>query len=87
VPGHQRDLNLADFPEFRESIGWVPSPGDPGTVITFFIRAIDRDVFDFDSFDRYALRSAGWNSVAVNYQTVTLLGDGGEMPEEEVGSP
>lgn len=87
VPGHQRDLNLADFPEFRESIGWVPAPGDPGTVITFYIRAIDRTVFDFDDFDRYALRSSGWNSVAVNYQTVTLLSDGVEGPEEEVDAP
>jgi hypothetical protein len=74
VPGHQRDLNLADFPEFSDSIGWIPGPGDPGTVINFYIRAIDRTVFDFDAFDRYALRSSGWNSVAVNYQSVILAG-------------
>ncbi len=87
VPGHQRDLNLADFPEFRESIGWVPSPGSPGTVMVFYIRAIDREVFDFDEFDRYALRSSGWRSVAVNYQSVTLLGDGGDIPDEDVEAP
>ena len=74
VPGHQRDLNLADFPEFSDSIGWVPGPGAPGTLINFYIRAIDREVFDFDDFDRYALRSSGWRSVAVNYQSVTLAG-------------
>ena len=74
VPGHQRELNLAEFPEFTEGIGRVPAPGEPGTVINFYIRAIDRAVFDFDDFDRYALRSSGWNSVAVAYQSVMLSG-------------
>ena len=74
VPGHQRELNLAEFPEFTEGVGRVPGPGEPGTVINFYIRAIDRAVFDFDDFDRYVLRTSGWDSVAVAYQSVMLAG-------------
>lgn len=77
VPGFERSINLADFPEFRETIGWIPRPGDAGAMINFYVRAIDVDVFDFDDFDRYALRQNNWRAVAVGYTSVMLSQPGG----------
>jgi hypothetical protein len=70
VPGHQRGLDLADFPEFRDQIGQIPAPGEPGTVLGLYVRAIDLDVFDFNAFDRYVLRGTNWNAMSLGYSTV-----------------
>ena len=55
-----------------DAIGAVPRPGDAGVMVNFYVRAIDLDVFDFDSFDRYALATRNWRSVAVDSRSVFL---------------
>lgn len=84
VPGHERSLNLADFPAYHEAVGTIRGPGDTGNTMYILLRAVDANAFDYGGFDRYALRSNNWNAMALNYVTV-WLGSEVEEPDESVG--
>ncbi len=72
VPGYARSLNLAEFPEFNERVGAVPRPGEAGPAMYVLIRAVDVDAFDYDDFDRYALRSNNWRAMSLQYAIVNF---------------
>jgi len=80
VPGSSRSFHLTDFASFRESIGDIPGPGEPARTFSVYIRAVDVEAFDFDDFNRYALRSRNWRSSSVMYRNVTLAA--GPAPED-----
>ncbi len=72
VPGSATSFHLTDFAPVSDVFGEVPIPGDPAGSFTVYIRAIAMDVFSFDSFDRYALRSRNWRATSTAYRTMTL---------------
>jgi len=72
VPGYQRSFHFADFPELHETIGEVDTPGGPTQSLALYIRAIDVDVFDYDDFDRLALRARSWRAASGTYRNFLL---------------
>jgi hypothetical protein len=72
IPGWQTSFNFADFPDFSEAFGVVPGPGAPAQTLAIYIRGVDVDSFDYDDFDRYALRSRTWNAATAAYRTWSL---------------
>jgi hypothetical protein len=83
VPGSQNSFHLTDFAVFSDVYGELPTPGDPAGTFSIYIRAIAMDVFSFDDFDRYALRSRGWRAVATTYRNISLAtGPAPETPPE-----
>lgn len=79
VPGSSTSFHLTDFASFREAIGDIPGPGEPARTFSVYIRAVDVVAFDYDDFNRYALRTRNWRSSSVMYRTVTLAT--GDAPE------
>ena len=73
VPGYQTAINLADFPSFAESVGLVPGPGDARDFVSLFVRGVDLDVFDYDDFNRFALRSRNWRASSAANASVSLV--------------
>lgn len=73
VPGYQTAINLAEFPDFAESVGLVPGPGEAREFVNLFIRGVDLDVFDFDDFNRFSLRSRNWRASSAVNTSISLV--------------
>lgn len=82
VPGSQTSFHLTDFAVFSDVYGDLPTPGDPAGTFSMFVRAIAIDVFSFDDFDRFALRSRGWRAVSTTYRNINLAT--GPAPETDI---
>lgn len=88
VPGNETSFHITDFDSFNEVSGDLPTPGDPAATFSLFVRAVSMDVFDFDDFDRYALRTRGWLSSSATYRNITLAsGPAPELPEGSGEAP
>ncbi len=71
VPGHATSFNIADFPDDLQASG--QAPGEPGAVMTVYLRALDLRNFTYDEFTRSSLSRGRTNSEAVYYGRFNLL--------------
>ncbi|MCB9532675.1 MAG: IPT/TIG domain-containing protein [Myxococcales bacterium] len=72
APGYARSVNLAEFPAYTDALGWLSVPGEPEAYVSIYLRAIELEVFDYDDFNRVALRSSSWRAASAAYWTVFL---------------
>lgn len=79
LPGDARSFNFAEFPTFVDLYGPIPRPGNPVGALSLFVRATNSVAFDFDDFDRIALRQSTWRAASTAFRYFTLVTPGGSV--------